>query len=91
MEQFKSEDDLIDLERRILVSRVFSRGLTPTQYLEKKARLFIHGRARAYGLRHWGSRRQRQAQLSCFDHGTWAAPLSTALCDGLWDVQLPPD
>ena len=86
-----SADDIAVLKQRILVARIFSRGLSAPQYLEKKARLFIHGRVRTYGLRSAGSRLLRRARLVCYDHGWWRMPRASALRGGMWDAQLPPN
>lgn len=85
-----TSQNAVNIRRRLLVFRILSRGLSSAQYMEKKARLFIEGRARVYGLRYWGSRLQRRAQLSCYDHGDWHAPQASAMTEGMWEAQLPP-
>lgn len=85
-----SPEDTQIMQQRVNVSKMMSRGLTARQYLERKARVSIYGRVRIYGLRYAGSVLLRRARLTCYDHGSWRAPVSAALCGGVWDAQLPP-
>ena len=51
------------------------RGLTPTQSLERLARISVLGRVALYNIQFWGSVLLRRALLVCYDHGWWRAPL----------------
>jgi len=51
------------------------RGLSPTQSLERLARISILGRVRLYDIPSCGSVLLRRALLVCYDHGWWRAPL----------------
>lgn len=82
-------NDMKVFRSRAMVSRMMTRGLTPRQYLEKKARLSPLGRVRIYGLRFWGTRLQRRAQHACCDNGSWHMPDCAYTRCGHWDAQLP--
>ena len=59
------------------------RELSPTQTQERLARISILGRVRIYQISFWGSVLLRRAQLVCYDHGWWRAPvlrLSELVC-----------
>ena len=83
--------DVRKILRSLLIEKLLYGGLTPAQKQEKIARISPHGRVKVYGFRYWGTRLQRQAELTCFDHGWWRVPFVSAVNGGLWDVQLPPD
>jgi len=52
-------------------------GLRPHQYLEAACRLLGLNRVVVYGLRYWGNVLLRRAELVCYDHGWWRAPLQS--------------
>ena len=88
----------MDAQRSVPVTRRMStlfqslaRRLSPAQYKECLAHLSGHGRVRVYGMRYAGSVLQRRALLTCYDHGWWRMPSTSAVASGLWDVQLPPN
>jgi len=59
------------------------RGLSPTQSLERLARISVWGRVALYDIPSCGSVLLRRALLVCYDHGWWRAPrlsLSEIVC-----------
>jgi len=50
------------------------RGLSPTQSLERLARISVWGRVALYNIPSCGSVLLRRALLICYDHGWWRAP-----------------
>lgn len=83
--------DIRAIRRRVYIDHLLFKGLSPCQKKEKQVRLSGLGRICIYGLRYWGTRLQARARLTCYDHGWWRMPHTSALRDGMWDAQLPPN
>ena len=64
---------------------LYGRGISPTQFLERQARLSVEGRINTYRLPYWSSRMSREAFMAIFSKGDFRAP------QGLCAVRLGPD
>ena len=68
-----------------MLRRLYGRGQSRTQFLERLCRLSVDGRIRVYRIPYWSSRAAREAFMAIFSRGDFRAPC------GLWDAHIAPD
>ena len=68
-----------------VLRKLYGRGLSRTQFLERLCRLSVDGRINVYRMPYWSSRAAREAFMAIFTRGDFRMP------DGLCAVRLGPD
>ena len=68
-----------------VLRRLYGRGLSRTQFLERLCRLSVDGRINVYRMPYWSSRMAREAFMAIFTRGDFRAPC------GLCDAHIAPD
>ena len=68
-----------------VLRRLYGRGLSRTQFLERLCSLSVDGRMRIYYMVYWSSRMSREALMAIFSRGDFRAPC------GLCDAHVAPD
>ena len=68
-----------------MLRRLYGRGLSRTQFLERLCRLSVDGRINVYRIAYWSSRMAREAFMAIFARGDFR------MADGVYAVRLGPD
>lgn len=68
-----------------VLRKLYGRGLSRTQFLERLCSLSVDGRTRVYYMVYWSSRMTREAFMAIFTRGVFRRPR------GLCDAHLTPD
>ncbi|HHL42488.1 MAG TPA: hypothetical protein ENJ42_02625 [Hellea balneolensis] len=68
------------------------RGLTPTQFLERRVQISGRGRVCEYRMRYWGKTRKGKAAPLGTGHENWHDPFARVrMGGGVWCVHLWPN